>query len=1546
MPKMKMQSKLIGYIVRRLAATLNYLNSHVQSWLECEEPFTPELTEQSPPTVNDVPVLVWAINTNAECTYVNQTWLTFTGRSLAQELGNGWIEGVHPDDQQHCLTTLLAAFHAREPFSVEHRLRRAGGDYRWMLNHGLPQFQANQFTGYIGSCVDITATYRRQTEEISLSQDLREAIFNESADALFLVDPVTLLTLDCNERAVALFEAESKAALISIEGHTLQRYSFTAGELSQIADELASQGFWSREIEYVTRRGNLFWGNLAAKQITVAGRTLNLVRVTDISARKQAELSLKRTNQLLAAISDAQTRFITDADPGVLFANLLEALLQLTDSEYGFLGEILYSPNGQPYVNESYMKMRGKPYLKTKAITDIAWNEETRNFYDTHAPQGMEFHNLNTLFGQVIVTGQPVISNHPSTDPRRGGTPAGHPPLKAFLGVPFYQGEQLMGMVGIANRPDGYNAAVIAELEPFLITCASTIEAYRHDARRKQAELALQHLNAQLEERVQQRTLELIQSEQDLRTIFNNVYDAILIHDQDGTILDVNDRALELHSVTRKQLLTAKISDLASPDAPCERLPEIYQQVQAGKTMRFEWKNRRFNANTTFDAEVFLRKVTLGNCPVYIACVRDITERKRVEDDRKQAEARLQEQEQLYRALVETSPDIIERFDTDLRHLYVSPTLTEITGLPPEVFLGKTCRELKLDAAMVQSWETAAAAVLATGENQTIEFAIPTANRIRSFEMLIAPELNREGTIQSIVCISRDITDRKQAEAQLREQEQILRSIYEGVNQPISVADVLPDNSVCYVGWNPTAAKLAGKSSEDIAGKSVAEVFSACEAAEISQRYAQCIAAKQPLTFEECLTLQGQTHWMITTFNPLIDQEGQVHRVVATVYDITQRKQAEQALQASEEKLRLAAEAADLGVWDGNLLTGTETWSPKTYELFGFTKETFDGKTETLYRRLHPEDQAIIRQLHAQAQQTGSYRAEYRVIHPNQTIRWISTRGQVFFNEAGIPCRMVGVSIDITERKQVELALRESEEGFRQINAELERRVEERTIDLQHAMEAAEAANRAKTAFLANMSHELRTPLNAILGFSQLLNRDNSLDADQQEQLNIINRSGEHLLNLINDILAMSKIEAGRITLTVKSFDLQGLLKNLEDLFRLKAEAKGLTLVIEIDVAVPRYIQTDENKLRQVLINLLSNAVKFTVKGRVVLRVQKEEPEYLHDFSLPSVLRFEVEDTGFGIDPSEWVAVFEPFRQTQIGQESQEGTGLGLPISRQFVQLMGGELGFTSTSGQGSTFYFTVPVGLAQADDLLLQTPLQRVIGLAAEQPNYRLLVVEDNWENRQFLVQLLQSVGFEVQSATNGQEAINLWQSWAPHLIWMDMRMPVMDGYTATKQIRELEQKKLNHSRNIATNADVNDKRYTGISQPTKIIALTASAFEDERTAILATGCDDFVSKPATETLLFEKIAEHLSVRYVYQTQTEDRSPAEAIADHLLSPKALQVMPCEWIAQLQRAARIADEDLILELLDQIPPNESWLANALREIVSELRLDKLIELTS
>ncbi|MBD2415920.1 histidine kinase [Nostoc calcicola FACHB-389] len=528
--------------------------------------------------------------------------------------------------------------------------------------------------------------------------------------------------------------------------------------------------------------------------------------------------------------------------------------------------------------------------------------------------------------------------------------------------------------------------------------------------------------------------------------------------------------------------------------------------------------------------------------------------------------------------------------------------------------------------------------------------------------------------------------------------------------------------------------------------------------------------------------------------------------------------------------------------------------------------------------------------------------------------------------------------------------------------AQLLAQMQRQSQALQEAVIVADAANRAKSEFLANMSHELRTPLNAILGFTQLMSHDDALSTEHQQNLAIINRAGEHLLNLINDILEMSKIEAGRMTLNLGSFDLIHLLENLEEMLRFRATSKGLELVFEYTSDLPQFVQADESKLRQVLLNLLGNAIKFTDTGKVALRVGMREmgemrekilpypphpphPPYLPHPPHPPHLCFEIQDTGCGIAPEEINLLFQPFGQTETGRKSQQGTGLGLAISRKYVQLMGGDISVTSTVGEGSRFAFDIQIGVVAASEVHMKKTRRRVCSLAPAQNEHRILVVDDATDSRLVLRKILTSIGFVVEEATNGEEAIAHWQQWQPHLILMDMRMPIMDGYEATKEIKAREHRQIRVDDHLCSEETV-------IQNPkTIIIALTAHAFEEQREAMIEAGCDDFINKPFREEELLEKLRKYLGVQYIYQAENyqianQTQEGAESILTLTDLAPLISAMPPEWVKQIYNAAAQCSDDLILELIEQIPLENAALGNFITDLAHNFQFEKIMELSS
>ncbi|BAY25758.1 multi-sensor hybrid histidine kinase [Calothrix sp. NIES-2100] len=870
--------------------------------------------------------------------------------------------------------------------------------------------------------------------------------------------------------------------------------------------------------------------------------------------------------------------------------------------------------------------------------------------------------------------------------------------------------------------------------------------------------------------------------------------------------------------------------------------------------------------------------------------------------NQKRTEAALRESEAKFRNIVENANEIIYLVNSANIISYASPNVLNIMGYHPAQMEGKLYSSF-IHPDDLPKCVTAVQQVMTTGERFS-DLEHRSLYKDGSWQwhtVNLALMQDAQGNLL-LIGTAHNINEQKLAEAALKASEARLNTILNSTFASIERYRVFRNREWVIEYCSPGCEKIRGYTIEQMMADNylaVSRIFPE-DWEKSSEASFESIFAEVPHQGEYRYNHpDGSIHWLYSSHTSVRDEatDSWILTIIST--DITPRKQAEEALRRSEQKYRNIFENSLVGIGRSRLEDGLflEMNQPCA-EIIGYSNVAdLIGKRYAPEFHVHPGDRTA---LFAEIEQHGEVRNfEIQLRRRDGGMSWGLMSARPNLEESCLEFMIV----DISDRKRAEQAL-------------------------LIAKEAAEAANRAKSTFLANMSHELRTPLNAILGFAQLMERDTTLTSKQRQSLATINRSGEHLLNLINDVLDMSKIEAGCIVLHPEPFDLHQLLQTLHDMFQIRARAKQLSLKFEIAANLPRYVNADEGKLRQVLINLLSNAVKFTSKNTVILRTSAEMRRLDDRQKQSCILYFEIEDTGRGIAPEDMDKLFQPFVQSN-SKQAIEGTGLGLAISRQFIRLMGGDINCSSSLGRGSTFRFHLLVTLAEALQETPQFTNGKVIGLVAAQPTYRILVVDDAKSNRDIIVELLREVGFKVDSASNGKEAIALWKIGQPHVIFMDMRMPIMDGYTATREIRNQAQQQCKENLTI-------------------IIALTASAFEEEKSTILAAGCNDLIRKPFREQVIFDKLAEHLGVRYLYaeNSNPQDTDELQNYPTPSISTlrTSLKRMPDTWVTQLYHAANQVDGDRISQLIEQIPQTQAVLAKELTNLNRRFCFDEIIEL--
>lgn len=1345
-------------------------------------------------------------------------------------------------------------------------------DGRVFERHFQPQPPSDRIVGQIWRYRDITQQ-RRTTAALRQSQETFRRMVEQVSDLVVVVDA----------EGQCVYTSPNLSKILGYTAAELRGQSFST--LIHPADlalckavfrQVLASGQDLDEIEFRTRTkgGSWLWQSASlARSHDDAGNPLVLSVARTIEERKQREQTL----QLLVEGTASQTG-------ESFFQSCVRHMASLLEVDAVLIGE----------------RISGElPLIEIRSLIIAGQLQETFAYDPVDTPCHQTLQGELTYFAEALSASfphYPLLAQH-------------H--FEGYLGVPLVDSSGIViGLIAtLTHGPLEFDS----DRELFLNIFASRIVA---ELERQQTEMALR------------------ERERKYRAIFENSQVGIgRTAIQDGLILEANQHFADIMGYDSPQALIGRVSALTFYVHPGDR-DRVLCQLQQEGIQDFELELQRRDGSHLW-VLLSLRLNPAEACLEFV--ITDICERK-------QAEEALRQSQQFLHTIVESLPLTVfsKNIRQDFRYELINQGCEAVLGFTREAGLGKNDHEL-LPRAQADSHRQEDLEVLALRRpiEKTQELMRPQTGETTCIRSVKLPLFDSEGNPTHILAFGEDVTDAKRQEEALRTSEERFRTLIENV--PGAVYQCLNDDRWTMTFLSDGIAALTGYSAAEFVHQrtqSLAALLPPDHFDRVHSVIQQAVETHQPYEVEYPIThANGSERWLYEKGRGIFDPQGTLQHLYGVIIDITDRKHTEGLLSSQKQVLELVAADAPLEETLTRLVNTFEELAQCRAGSFLFLEST----TQQLHHGIAPNlPAAYCREINGlEIGPTGgscgyaaSTKAPVIVTDTFTDPLWQSCRhlAQTYHLRScwSMPVlsfqgEVLGTFALYFDRPRAPTAshwqILETAAHLAGIAIERKRTAEERF----RAKEAAEVANRAKSQFLANMSHELRTPMNAILGFAQLMARDADIAPQHQRALEVINRSGAHLLDLINDVLQMSKIEAGTVSLNRRPYDLHTLLQTLENLFRSQAENKGLTLLFSWADTVPRYVMGDEGKLRQILVNLLGNAIKFTSTGQVSLTVQ---PAINPESPAPNRVQFVVEDTGSGISDEVMPLLFQPFVQAFNHVPGEGGSGLGLAITQQFTQMMAGTVEVSTTVGQGSVFTVTLPLELANPEAVTLVSADKAPQSLAPNQLPYRILVVDNRPESREPLRQLLQSAGFETRVAVNGEEALAQWQTWRPHLIWMDMGLPSPDSYLVTRRIRELEQ---------TLGIEPTGKR-------TPIIALTANALEDSQAEILAAGCDDFIDKPFHTEEIFRTIADHLGVQYESSALATGLPLRDAGVD-AVSPNALQVMPDGWLQAFQQAAIQADADWLRSLVEQVPDNQVGLMQALNHLITQLDFETLIDLT-
>ncbi|MDP2216877.1 MAG: PAS domain S-box protein [Methanolobus sp.] len=857
---------------------------------------------------------------------------------------------------------------------------------------------------------------------------------------------------------------------------------------------------------------------------------------------------------------------------------------------------------------------------------------------------------------------------------------------------------------------------------------------------------------------------ELAQSEERYRLLSDVTFEGIIVHDN-GIALEVNEALTRIIGYTQEEILGKNVLSLAiHPDD----IDIVKQQMRKSIAKPYEVRGIRKDGMIV-PLEIEAYNLMHSGSPVRVAAVRDITERKR-------SEQLLKESEERHRLLADNSTDVIWTMDIDGRFTYISPSVQKLRGYTPEEVLKQRPSELLTPVSLQHYLEGIRLVKEAIQEGKSfpanrIELEQPCRDGSTVWtEATISGIYNEQGAFVGILGVSRDITERKLADDQLKYSISLLNASLESTAHGILIVN----REGRITQWNRKFAKMWQIPEELLTNHDDTTVLKAI----ISQ------LSDPDMFVSKVMDLYARPE--ASSFDHIDFSDGRIFErysqpqkigedIVGRVWsfrDITERRRAEEALRESEAFLARSQEIAHVGSWVFDVIENRIIWSDEVYRIFGLEPQELDVTYESFLDAVHPEDHAMVDAAYSTSLQEKEYmyEIEHRVVRRHTgEVRYVQQKCIHERDQNGMVVRSVGMVQDITERKLAEEKLLAYAEE-----------VEIKNKELDKTLIKAEEATRTKSEFLANMSHEIRTPMNGVIGMTGLL-LDTELNEEQRHYVETVQASGEALLEIINDILDFSKIEAGKLELEVLDFDLHNVLDSFAAMLSIRAHDKGLEFICAAEPNAPAYIRGDTGRLQQVLTNLTGNAIKFTHHGEVVVRVTLES-----ETSTEVLLRFSVKDTGIGIPEDKIDLLFNQFYQVDASTTRQYGgTGLGLAISKQLVELMGGEIGIKSEEGKGSELWFTACFAK--------QPDCERKKILPADIQSARILVVDDNATNREILIAQLSSWGTNPVETMDGPTALQaLYRAHDDrepfHVAILDMHMPGMDGLTLARIIKSDE--------------------------------------------------------------------------------------------------------------------------------------------------------------